>query len=522
MTAAFCHNVAVLRKARGGLPGLVGLGAFAVGVLLTFNYTADDPLITLRYASNLLHGHGPVFNIGERVEGFSSPLHLIAATLALLVPGGHALLKLKLLSVAAGALTIVVADMLARRLGLGVPGRVAACGLIGASCIFATSAGNGLETSLTALLVTALTASLVGVRAPGWRSAAALHAALLVMCRPEGIGIVVAIAAASMLLPWGRRLTALAWVAPAVGAVLVSTLFRIAYYREPVANTFYAKRVGLRVAMHNARIYLLSVTGNAWSHSHGLLAAAIVGVACVALLAAALVARSDAIVAAAAIGAQVAFVIAAGGDWMPGGRFVAPVLPDLVVVLAVGTVAVRRRTGRLVGGAIVGVAALTAAAATALPYRTQRSPAWQLAGFSDPALIASSPIPLAPVWDLVAREPCVRPGMTVAYSEVGLFGYVHRDVRIVDTRGLTDRVIARKSPTSLHHAWGVEDPNWRATSSVVGARLVDVHPDLIVAFDYQPVGQALDGRYVLVREEQGVGDQKVQILRRLDVSCPVG
>jgi hypothetical protein len=30
--------------------------------------TPDDVFITLRYAANLAAGHGPVYNIGERVE----------------------------------------------------------------------------------------------------------------------------------------------------------------------------------------------------------------------------------------------------------------------------------------------------------------------------------------------------------------------------------------------------------------------------------------------------------------------
>ena len=38
--------------------------------------TIDDAYITYRYAANVAHGHGAVYNPGERVEGFSSPLWL--------------------------------------------------------------------------------------------------------------------------------------------------------------------------------------------------------------------------------------------------------------------------------------------------------------------------------------------------------------------------------------------------------------------------------------------------------------
>jgi len=44
---------------------------FAFTAALTFAMQTDDPFITLRYAWNLVHGHGPVFNMGERVQGYT-------------------------------------------------------------------------------------------------------------------------------------------------------------------------------------------------------------------------------------------------------------------------------------------------------------------------------------------------------------------------------------------------------------------------------------------------------------------
>jgi hypothetical protein len=69
---------------------------FSVMVALTFANQEDDPFITLRYAANVLHGRGLVFNPGQHVEGFTSPLHLVVAMFAVLAPGSHALLVLKL------------------------------------------------------------------------------------------------------------------------------------------------------------------------------------------------------------------------------------------------------------------------------------------------------------------------------------------------------------------------------------------------------------------------------------------
>jgi arabinofuranosyltransferase len=55
---------------------LLALGpAFLLGVMIwQRRWTSDDGFINFRVVSNLLAGHGPVFNLGERVEAFTSPL----------------------------------------------------------------------------------------------------------------------------------------------------------------------------------------------------------------------------------------------------------------------------------------------------------------------------------------------------------------------------------------------------------------------------------------------------------------
>jgi hypothetical protein len=57
-------GAAVLLLAFGGV-------AYAIGAGLI-----DDSYIFLRYARHVVQGVGPVFNVGERVEGYTSPLWL--------------------------------------------------------------------------------------------------------------------------------------------------------------------------------------------------------------------------------------------------------------------------------------------------------------------------------------------------------------------------------------------------------------------------------------------------------------
>ncbi len=60
-------------------PWMIVLGLLIVAAYQFhfINFTWDDPFITWRYAENFAHGHGLVFNIGERVEGYSNLLYVL-------------------------------------------------------------------------------------------------------------------------------------------------------------------------------------------------------------------------------------------------------------------------------------------------------------------------------------------------------------------------------------------------------------------------------------------------------------
>jgi hypothetical protein len=70
---------------------LLTLVAGRVIMYLAVGDMAVDPYITYRYAHNLAAGHGLVFNLGEKVQGFSSPLYTLLMAGFALVLGSHAL-----------------------------------------------------------------------------------------------------------------------------------------------------------------------------------------------------------------------------------------------------------------------------------------------------------------------------------------------------------------------------------------------------------------------------------------------
>jgi arabinofuranosyltransferase len=57
--------------------------AFAVWLAVRLAWLADDSFISFRYAWNLVHGHGLVYNAGEYVEGYTNLLWTILMAAAM-------------------------------------------------------------------------------------------------------------------------------------------------------------------------------------------------------------------------------------------------------------------------------------------------------------------------------------------------------------------------------------------------------------------------------------------------------
>jgi len=88
-----------------GIPVLVSLVHAGISLALGADPVHDDVFIFIRYAQNWVNGHGLVFNIGERVEGFTSPAWtlLTAFFIRLGLPALESLQMAGLLAFAASA-----------------------------------------------------------------------------------------------------------------------------------------------------------------------------------------------------------------------------------------------------------------------------------------------------------------------------------------------------------------------------------------------------------------------------------
>jgi hypothetical protein len=154
-----------------------------------FDFFCDDAFITLRYAENLASHGAPVYNLGERVEGYTSFVWLVLASLGALLPvplPGF----VQGLGAASGVLLLAASWAL---LGRVLPGERLFNALVllalAVSAPVAAWAMGGLETPLFAALCTWAFVLAIDVQRESSARRGALLGLLLALAtltRPEG------------------------------------------------------------------------------------------------------------------------------------------------------------------------------------------------------------------------------------------------------------------------------------------------------------------------------------------------
>ncbi len=208
-------------------------------------WISEDAFITLRHVDNFIKGYGPVFNVGERVEGFTHPLWF--AILAIfrwsgLTPKGAAILPALMASFVALYVLFFKIRIKGETGGFSFLNPAAAI-LIGASA-FIDFGTSGLETSLSYLLLVLYAKFLLEDR---WRRqplSTGLIAALLTLTRPD-FGIFLALLFLLYVyetlrkkMPLKNLLHFLVFPILLVGGYQI---FRMGYYAAVLPNPFYTK-----------------------------------------------------------------------------------------------------------------------------------------------------------------------------------------------------------------------------------------------------------------------------------------
>ncbi len=231
-------------------------------------WTTDDAFINFRIVDHLVAGHGPVFNQGERVEAYTSPLWLGVLAIGRLLPWRIEYVSIAL-SISLSAAGIVLMSLASQRMlrpavADGLPGATDATGTNDATAragrIWWMPAGTlvlvalppvwdfatgGLETGLTMAWIGGLALGLAysSERAdhpPWWvLVVAGLGPLIRPDCAIPSAAVLLIIAArswtASGVWPTARRL------AIALAIPFAYQLFRMAYFATLVPNTALAK-----------------------------------------------------------------------------------------------------------------------------------------------------------------------------------------------------------------------------------------------------------------------------------------
>lgn len=226
----------------------------------------EDYFITLRSSRNLVEGHGLVFNPGERVHTFTSPLGVLLPALCTFVVGAdHETFALWLFRVVNAGLLATAALLLWRRaatLQLGALGRVLLFGLLLGDAKLTDFSTNGMETAVLVFFLLFLWSELEGPMPPRI-GRLALGVAGLMWTRPDACVLGAAILLPQVLIRGGnserlRTRWPQLWRGVLLGGGLYLPWFAWAwwYYGTPVPHTVTAKSAYMAPAQLSALLKL--------------------------------------------------------------------------------------------------------------------------------------------------------------------------------------------------------------------------------------------------------------------------
>lgn len=189
----------------------IALALFAWRCADLAGWFVEDAYINFRYAENLARGHGVVWNVGgERVEGYTSPLHLALLAGSLLCGAGMPAVALAIGTLSAASLAAVFWVVVRRETGRLAPLAAAVLALYLVDGQFVVHAIAGLETVLYMLLLALdFLVAIRFVEKPGRGRALALAGinVLSLLGRPDAAPYIAAQAAVLFVWALHRRRT---------------------------------------------------------------------------------------------------------------------------------------------------------------------------------------------------------------------------------------------------------------------------------------------------------------------------
>ena len=428
---------------------------------LLFDFVSDDAYISFRYARNLAEHGQLVFNLGERVEGFTNFLWtvLLAAGIKL---GISPVVSSRFLGVFFAVACLGVVVRVSLWLDRERPSRwhlVAPLGLA-ATGAFACWASGGLETQLFTFLSLLGFQRLLAEVEERRGFASGFCFALAALTRPEGallFGLACLFRLIANLARERRvrpRLHELAWLASFLLIFVPYFAWRWRYYGWPFPNTFYVKSSGTAGTLGNGLYYL-----RRFAEDYGVFFLAPLG-----LLGwpDRLERRRRSLFALTAIVWTffAIYVVRVGGDFMGLYRFILPVLPLGALVLqdALRTL-MERLTPFVPRPALLLALVMIAAGFLTGSIKVDRTAVTVLGadnGIDTPAFLKRYALDRIPIGIWFGQH--ARPDDLMTVGGAGVIPY-YSGIRAFDIFGLVDQRIAHDPRMTVgdragHQKWG--------------------------------------------------------------------
>ena len=462
----------------------------ACGLAWANRFIQDDAFISLRYAQNLVEGHGLVWNPGgDRVEGYTNFLWTVILALPIWA-GVDPFMFISVLGVAMLACTLLATYGLAIFLFCKDKIALLATAIAGANYSFSCYATGGLETQLQTLLLTTcmvLAAWAERCRAIGVPVLCAFSflSALAVLTRLDS-GLLVAIIGLVMCwVTWQKSATTsdaigrlIVLAAPFAAIVSGWLVWKIFYYGDFLPNTFYVKAenaspvrgfyyVGLFLAVYLFFPFLALFAGNLKRVGQEMGA----GLAAMVFL---------------SLAAWIAYVIKVGGDFMEF-RFMVPIIPLIAIAVAwtIDRYCQYSRTRACAITVLCGLSMLHAFAFDRMPWKRSIESIRDLKyHISDPS---SNWIGIGRFLGTYFKND---PSVVIAVTPAGAIPFFSR-LTSIDMLGLNDRWIARHG-VKLSDRAGHHKITTVAHLVDAGATFVIGHPTMMADTSVPIQGISLD------------------------------
>lgn len=229
--------------------------SFVINGVRYFNLF-DDAMVSMRYAWNLVHGNGAVWNAGERVEGFTNPLWMLYMAFWQLfpIPTSTISLPLQISGAIFLGLNLVFIYKIIRHLTNDFFALLAALLMIAFYGPLDVWAMLGMEVSVLALILSIAAWIVITRDLSRWTPWLYLLLGISTLIRIDMAVPFVLIVAFLLLTRPADRKKNLAW---GIGTLVLflggQTLIRLWYYGDILPNTYYLKMVGLSQTIRIAR-----------------------------------------------------------------------------------------------------------------------------------------------------------------------------------------------------------------------------------------------------------------------------